>query len=181
MKAAPFVLTAFACLAAVQGASACDHDTSINAFNMSCSAPVRWADRHDASDTRFAITTDNRKAMLLITDRVVAIQLSDHVLHKIDRKLKQAEYEDADNTVGRVIKTTVLSTVREVLNHSAEVDIRDIRSVDYRDGELVLKARNGHRIFARADIDNDNVMSEFSDSDARAFVNELRQRMAVAR
>jgi hypothetical protein len=65
-----------------------------------------------------------------------------------------------------------------VLNHSAEVDIRDISRADYRNGEIILVAKNGHRLFRRIDVDDDNVMADFSDADSRAFVRELRERMS---
>jgi hypothetical protein len=175
MKFALFVVAAFTCLMA-HGASACDHKRLHSSFNASCDAPVHWADRYGAEDVRFAITTENRKVVLILTDRVVAMQLSDRVLHKMDRKMREANAED-DNAVGHAIKTAVFTTVRTLLNHSAECDIRDIAKADYRDGELILTAQNGKRIFAHTDIDDDNVMRNFSESDARAFVRQLRQRM----
>src|SRR5207247_10052580 len=103
----------------------------------------------------------------------VAIQLSDRVLHKVNRKMRDADDED-DNALGRAIKTAVLSGVRSLLNHSAECDIRDIAKADYRDGELILTARNGERIFASTEIGDEDVMHNFSESDARAFVRRLR-------
>lgn len=178
MKSAPFILAAFTCLFA-QGATAGEHasiHSSFNLCNISCDGPIRCAERHDARDTRLAITTDNGKVTLLLTDRVVAMQLSDRVLHKVERKLKDADDED-DNGLGRVIKTAVLTSVLALLNHSAECDIRDIASADYRSGELILTARNGKRIFGHADIDDENIMRDFSESDARVFVQELRRRM----
>ena len=60
-------------------------------------------------------------------------------------------------------------------------DIRDIAAVDYRGGELILTARNGERIFADNDVDDDDVMHHFYASDAKSFVRELRRRMARER
>jgi hypothetical protein len=147
---------------------------------MSCDAPVRWAERHGAEDLRFAITTENREVVLILTDRVVAMQLSDRVLHKVNRKMRDADDKD-DNVLAHAIQTAVFTSVRSLLNHSAECDIRDIAKADYRDGELIMTARNGERIFARTHIDDEDVMRDFSESDARAFVRKLRQRMARER
>jgi hypothetical protein len=177
MKSSPFVLAAFALLIG-HGASACDQSAFCG--RVSCNRPVHIAQRHDAGETRFAIDTENGKAVLLLTDQVVALQLSDRVMHRVDRKMRYAE-NDGDNGLEQVIKTAVLTSVRSVLNHSLEVDIRDIAQADYRDGELILTARNGRRIFGHSDIDDRNVMRTFSESDGRAFVRVLRERMARER
>lgn len=145
-------------------------------FSLSTDAPVRCAARHRADEVRFSIKTDNRNAVLLLTDDVVALQLSDRVLHKLDRKMREAEDEE-DCGLGSVIKTAVLASVRSLLDHSADCDIADISFADYRDGELVLRGPNGEHIFANASIDDEEVMRSFSESDARAFVRELRRQM----
>jgi hypothetical protein len=181
MKSARTILAlaALACFtapAAQAGGRSCD-----GSIHIDCDDPIRFTDRQ-VDDARFAITTHNRKVQLVLTDRVVAMQLSDHVLHKIDRKMRQ-ENEDADddNALGHAIKTAVFSGVRELLDHSAACDIRDIRRADYRDGEIVLVARNGRHLFAKNDFDDENVMSDFSASDAREFVRQLRDQMARVR
>ena len=132
-------------------------------------------------DARLAIATENRKITLLLTDRVVAMQLSDRVLAKINRETRNAEDEDDDNVLGQVIKTAVLSTVRTALSHSAECDIRDLESADYKDGELIIMTRSGDRLFGHADIDHEEVMTNFSEPDAREFVKQLRKRIVRAR
>lgn len=175
MKRAPWVLAVMACLVA-SGASARERTTLCHSL-VSCEDPIRLAERHGADDTRLAITTRDRKVVLLLTDRVVAMQLSDRVLRKVDRKLEDVEDGDDDSVLGFVIKTAVLASVRSVLDHSLECDLRDLASADVRDGELILKARNGQRIFADTEIDDEHVMRAFSESDARSLVRELRRRL----
>jgi hypothetical protein len=179
MRVRAFVLAAVTSL--VVGAAAADARAFQCDANLPCDDPLRWADRHEVADARFAIHTDNRKVTLVLTDRVVAMQLSDKVMRRIDRKLDARE-DDEDNTaLGRAIKTAVLSGVRSLLDHSAECDIRDIKSADYRNGELILTAKNGKHLYANAEVDDDNVMTRFEPADARAFVHELRQRIARQR
>jgi hypothetical protein len=154
---------------------------SQSAFGMSLDKPVRLADRHDLDDARIAISNESRKVDLILTNRVVAMQLSDRVLRKIDRKRDAVDDDGDDHVLGRAIKTAVLNSVRSILSHSAEVDVRDIESAQYRDGEIILIARNGDRLFADSSVDDDDVMRSFSEDDARAFVRQLRQRMARER
>ncbi|HTM57131.1 MAG TPA: hypothetical protein VL123_01820 [Candidatus Udaeobacter sp.] len=179
MKSLPLMLALLGCLIA-PAAYACDHDPDHCSLNFSGHGPAYWSHRHDLDEARFAIMNRNDKVALLITDHTVAMQLSDRVLHRLDRKFRDEE-EDDDGGIGHVIKTAVFTSVRSVLNHSAECEIRDISNADYRDGELILTSRNGHRIFGHPDVDDQDVMRDFSPADARAFVRELRQRMAAER
>jgi len=152
---------------------ACKKKTSLA---MSFNEPVHFTERHDLRDVDFAISTTNRKVDLLLTDRGVAMQLSDRVLHQIDRK--QRDSDGDDNALGQIIKTAVLTSVRSVLSQSAEVDLSDIASADYRGGELIIKDWDGDRLFADQQSDNDDyVMRKFSEDDAREFVRELRSRL----
>ena len=176
MKLAPFALVAVVGLMALQPFAQGKEKVGTT-ISMDLDPPARWEDLHDVDDAQFAITTENHKVVLLLTRRVVAMQLSDRVLRKINRKVKDAKEDKEDTALGQAIKTAVLAGVKSLLNHSAEIDIRDIAKADYRNGELILVGHNGKRIFSNVEVDNEDVMQDFSDTDARAFVRQLRQRM----
>ncbi len=139
-----------------------------------CGAPVHFSARHDPSDARIAITTTDGDVTLLLTDDVVAFQLSNRALHRVDRKLDDCRDEDNDNVIAQAIKTAVLSTVRSVLDHSAECSVYDLRDVTYEDGHLEFRTTRGRRVFDHLDVDDRDVVGEFSERDARAFVHEFR-------
>jgi len=154
-------------------ASACDGDFDFDFSNP----PARWSARHEPEDARFAITTQNGEVTLLLTRNVVAMQLSDRTFHRVDRELrkKERESDEQDNPLADAIVTAVVSGVRALLDHSAECPIRDVKDVDYRGSELVLTLNNGERLFRHVELDDTNVMQNFSASDARAFVMEFRR------
>lgn len=140
-----------------------------------CNPPTRWANRWDPNEARRAITTEDGTVTLLIDDREVALQLSDRAMHKIGRKLRD-ETEDADeNPLGQAIKDAVLGVVRSMLDHSVECRVRDLRSVDYRDGRLELVTNDGDRLFEKIEVDDRDVLESFSPSEARAFVAEFQR------
>jgi len=146
-----------------------------NAFTMSCSGDrVRLSERRDPADARLVITTEDRKVCLLLTDREVAIQLSDRTLHRVDRQLRKRE-EDQDNVIGNAIATAVIGTVRELIDNSFTCRLRDLRDVSYEDGRLRLVNRDGELVFGDTELCDTDVMSSFSDRDARAFVREFRR------
>ncbi len=139
-----------------------------------CGSCTRFAARHDAGNARLAITTQDGDATLILTSDVVAVQLSEAKFREVIRKLRDEEYAD-DNPLARVIKTAVLSSVRSLLNHSAEVRIRDLRDVVYEDGRLVFITESGQHVFRHVDVGDRSVLDEFSESDARAFVREFHR------
>src|SRR5262249_30558264 len=85
MKNAPLVLALFATLLAAP-AFACD-DSSVNFSDLGCcSGKVHIRSRLDPRDARLAINTEDGKATMLITDNVIAVQLTDNTLNHIKRE-----------------------------------------------------------------------------------------------
>jgi hypothetical protein len=159
------------------GASARSHESDDCGIETHCcDFPTRWGPRHATHDARIAVTTEDGDATLVLTDELVAVQLSDRKYHDISRKLRDKEDgndENDDNPLAIAIKTAVFSGVRSMLAHSAECPIRELRSVEYRDGRLIFITRDDDRIFRGMRIDDQNVMDGFSEKDARAFVREF--------
>lgn len=146
-----------------------------------CDMPVRWAQRHDADGARVAITSGDGDVALLLTDDVVAMQLSDRTLRKIKRELRHERNEDEDNAFALAIKSAVVASVGSLLDHSAECPIRDLKDVDYRQGRLIFTTENGRRLFDSVHVDDQDVMRGFSENDARLFVREFRRAKARER
>ena len=155
------------------------HEVSFPRFSCRDSQ-VGWAARHPSTDRDFAITTEDGKVTLLLTRDVVALQLSDRTLHRVDRKLHREESEREDGVLGDVVKATVLACVRRLLDHSAECAIRDIDRVEYRDGRLAFITADGRRVMRGVEVDDRDVMGCFSERDARAFADEFRRAKAHA-
>ena len=142
-----------------------------------CDEPERWGPRHDTADARLAIHTEDRASTLILTSEVVAVQLSDRAMRELRRKSKDEEDED-ENALSRAIKSAVLSGVRSMLDHSAEVPLRQLQTADYRDGRLIFTTRKGERVLDGIDVNDRDVMESFSERDAKAFVHEFRRMKA---
>jgi hypothetical protein len=144
-----------------------------NATTLACGRHVRWAEHHDPTVARLAITSEDGNVTLLLTDREVAVQLSDRMLHRVNRELRDKEREQ-DNVLGSVIVSAVAGTVREMIEKSFECRVRDLRDVTYEDGRLQFIGRDGEPVFERVDICDSDLASAFSERDARRFVSEFR-------
>ncbi len=192
MRAVPLVLALLSLLPAPAALAHEQGGVATTLHTTCCGPPARWAARHDPREARLAITTEDGNAILILTDQIVAVQLSDRALHRVARKLKVtiqldgtklADEEDADgdNALARAIKTVVISGVRALLDHSAECPVRELKDVEYRHGRLEFTTEDGERALEGMDLCDQDVMESFSARDARAFVQEFRRVKAHAR
>ena len=174
-RAVPFLL--LAALLPAGAAFAHDHHADSGGIHVSSvKPPVEWGARHDLARARLAILTEDRDAALVLTRDLVAIQLSDRILHKLDRDIaREKDKDDEDGLIGQVIKSAVLGSVRALLDHSLECPIEDLRDVRYRDGRLILITEDGDRVFEDLNINDHEVLEGFSEHDALAFVREFRR------
>jgi len=144
-----------------------------NATTLACGRHVRWAEHHDPADARLAITSEDGNVTLILTDREVAVQLSDRMLQRVNRELRDKEREQ-DNVLGSTIVAVVAGTVREMIEKSFECRVRDLRDVTYEDGQLQFIGRDGGPVFERVDVCDSDLATAFSERDARRFVSEFR-------
>jgi hypothetical protein len=175
MKTRLLVVAVLALLAA-PNTPARAHAAVCSHFHSSCcSPPARWSSRYNTHDARLAITTQNGDVTLVLTDDHVAMQLSDRVLRKVRRELRDKQDDGEDNVLAETIKTVVISTVRALLDHSVECSVRDLRDVSYRQGRLVFTTEGGKQIFDSVDVSDQDVLESFSESDAQLFVREFHR------
>ena len=144
------------------------------------SSPARPGPRHDLRDARFAMTTTDDVASLLLTRRVVALQLTERALADIGREMDDDDDGDG-GFIGRMVASVVKSSVRTVLRRSLEIPIDDVRSVDYRGGRLVITTEEGERVFDEVEVNDTEVMERFSRRDAEEFVRQFRALKARSR
>ena len=171
MRAAVMTLLLAALLPA---GAAFAHDHDLNIGSVEVREPLEWAARHDLARARFAILTEDRAAALVLTRDVVAVQLSDRTMRKLDREMSR-ERDQEDNVIADAIKSAILGSVRSLLDHSLECPIEDLRDVRYRDGRLILITEDGDRIFEDLEINDHYVLEGFTEHDALAFVREFRR------
>ena len=144
------------------------------AMTISCRDKyVRLREHQDLADALVAVDSRNGKITLLLTESVVAFQLSDRTLHRVRREFREKKAEQ-DNWFAAAIVTAVAGTVNELIDTSVQCRIRDLRDVSYVDGRLVFTARDGSQIFEDTDMDDCDVVAAFSEHEARKFVREFR-------
>lgn len=174
MRRALFLPMLLLAVAIPAGACLARDRHSLHVDDGSITPPQAWGERHDVARARFAMPTREGSVVLLVTRRVVAVQLSDRTMRDIDRELDEERDED-DGAIGRAIRGAVLGGVRALLDHSLECPLADLRDVRYRDGRLELITADGGRVFEEVSVDDRDLLEDFRPGDARAFVAYFRQ------
>ena len=151
-----------------------DDHVNIDIGSGCCDSPARWSHRHDTGGARIAITTDDGDVTLLLTDEVLAFQLSDRTLHRVRRELRDQEDED-DGALGAAIKSVVLGTVRSLVAHSVECPLDEVRDVRVENGQLAIVGDQGRHLFNHLRINDHDELGEFAPRDAAAFVREFQR------
>jgi hypothetical protein len=121
------------------------------------------APRHSARDARLALTTRGGAAVLLLTNDVIAVQLSDTALDQVETK------SDAN-----FLEELLVVGVRLAVSKSVEYPVANIRSAELRDGVLVLTNDQGKPVFQEILVNGKNVTRDLSTADAVRFVNAFR-------
>jgi len=124
---------------------------------------TRVASRHVPQKAAVAVTSRNGAAVLLLTDDVVAVQLTDKALAKLDTK------EDAN-----FLEELLVAGVRLAVGKSVEYPIANIRSAEVRNNGLVLINDEGKAVFGDIKVNGENVTQTISAVDARKFVNAFQ-------
>ena len=181
MKAAAALLLLPLLAVPARAVEAQDHGTRVSVSTGSDDdSPGRIGPRRHPRDARAAIATRDGKVALLLTRDAVAMQLTDRGLREIGRDMDE-DGDEEDGFLAGIIQAAVRSSVTTMLKRSVEVPVSEIRDVEYRGGRLVFTGEDGERVFDHVTVNDTDVMTSFSDADARAFVREFRRLKAAAR
>lgn len=134
-------------------------------------------DRLHHRDAEYAMTTREGSVDLMLTDNSIVIQFSDRFLTDLDDEIRSEADVDEASVLAEVLTSMISSGVNSLLNHALEIPIREIREVYYKDGKLHIIDYDGEEIFGELEIDDTNIMEDFSRRDARRFVSEAERRM----
>lgn len=134
-------------------------------------------DRLDIKDSEYGMTTQEGSVDMMLTNSSIIIQFSDRFLADLDDEIRSEADVDEASVLAEVITSMVSSGVHSLLNRAIEIPIYEIKEVYYNDGRLHIIAHDGEEIFDELEIDDVNIMEDFSRRDARRFVSEAERRM----
>lgn len=115
------------------------------------------------------ITTREGSVELLLTKEAVLMQFSDHFFDDLEEEIHEDdEYAEA-SLLGDIIQSMVSSGLKTFLDHGLSIPLYEISDISYTDGKLQILNHDGEEIFDDLDINDTEVMRDFSRRDARRF------------
>lgn len=131
------------------------------------------------NEAEYAMTTREGSVDLMLADNAIFIQFSDRFLEDLDDEIRNEAETDVDeaSVLLELFTSMISSGVHSLLDHALAIPISEIRDVYYDDGKLHIIDHHGDEIFDDLEIDDINIMEDFSRRDARRFVSEAENRM----
>jgi hypothetical protein len=122
------------------------------------------------------IRTMDGKLEMLLTGSTLTLQLTEPALQEAEREMDrdlaaeqgQGEFED-------VISAAVRGTMHDALRRGYQYQLRDIRSMRYEDGRLVIVDRGGEELLAQVQTDGKPALASFAPEHAMQLVQEFNR------
>ena len=151
-----------------------------NGSNITISSDVdaETVDRFSESEVVRFITNSDESVNLMVAQTGIAIQFSDRFLNDLDDEILNSEDENSEATAfEKAIRAMVGSGVRTLLDHAILIPFYELSSVRYDDGRIHVTDINGEDIFENLEVNDKQIMEDFSRRDSRRFVADAEKRL----
>lgn len=123
------------------------------------------------------IYNQDSSVTLVLRGGEVLAGLSPEMREKITQEISQSTADDTTGfgaTIANVVKTTVASAI----GTQAVYPVRDIREIEYEDGQIVIVRSGGRRVELLGNVktDGERISRTFAREDALRFVDAVRAR-----
>jgi hypothetical protein len=135
-------------------------------------------DRAVQAQSRFAITSRDGQAMLLLMDTTIVAQMTDRALAKMNAR---EATDTIKNGVSKFFARVALDALVPFFDHGIAYHLRDMADATYADGRLKILRANGDEVFRDIEIGHDRLMESFRPEDAKAFAARARAARAQLR
>lgn len=132
-------------------------------------------DRFSDSNTIRFITNSDESVNLIVAETGIAIQFSDQFMDNLEDEINSDSGEGDNSMLSKTIKSMVSSGVRTILDHAILIPFYELGSVSYEDGRIIITDMNGEELFEDLEVNDKQVMEDFSRRDSRRFVADAEK------
>ena len=166
------VTTALLSLFALLSISSTAHAQNIE---MPSDIDAEAVDRFSESDVIRLITNRDESVNLIVAETGIAIQFSEQFMDNLDDEINSADGDGDNSVLAKTIKSMVSSGVRTILDHAILIPFYEIGSISYEDGRIIITDMNGEELFEDLEVNDKQVMEDFSRRDSRRFVADAEK------
>jgi hypothetical protein len=110
-----------------------------------------------------------------VAETGIAIQFSEQFMDNLDDEINSADGDGDNSVLAKTIKSMVSSGVRTILDHAILIPFYEIGSISYEDGRIIITDMNGEELFEDLEVNDKQVMEDFSRRDSRRFVADAEK------
>lgn len=133
--------------------------------------------RVDHSDAKAAITTQSESVDLLLMNEMIVMQFTDSFLDQISDEIEGKNESNEASAIGEILRSALSSGIRTMLDHGIGIPLHEISEIYYENGRLMILNMKEEEIFEDLDVDDNQVMEDFTPRDARRFVAEAERHL----
>lgn len=133
--------------------------------------------RMKLSDAKVAITTRAESVDLLLTNEMIVLQFTDSFLDQISDEIEGNNESNEASAIGEILRSALSSGIRTMLDHGIGIPLYEISKIYYENGRLIILNMKEEELFEDLDVNDKQVMEDFTRRDARRFVAEAERNL----
>lgn len=152
-------------------------DVKAQQFSTSSDLDADIVPRLSVKDAELAISNQDHSVDLLLTDDAIAIQFTENYLKGIAEDIEGSDNSHDSASFAQIFKEVISKSVHTLLDRAISIPLNEIEQITYENGRIVIINKNNEELFDELEINDKQVMEDFSRRDARRFIAEAEKRM----
>lgn len=152
-------------------------DAKAQQFSTASDMDADIVPRLSMKDAAFGISNQDKSVDLLLTNDAIVIQFTEDYLKGITEDIEESDKMTDSASFAQILKEVLSKSVHSLLDRAISIPFNEIDQISYEDGKIVIINKNKEELFDELEINNKQIMEDFSKRDARRFIAEAEKRM----
>lgn len=152
-------------------------DAKAQQFSTASDMDADIVPRLSMNEAAFGISNQDKSVDLLLTDDAVVLQFTEDFLKGITEEIERSDKMTDSASFAQIFKEVISKSVHTFLDRAISIPFKEIEQISYEDGKIVIINKNNEELFNELEINNKQIMEDFSKRDARSFIAEAEKLM----
>lgn len=133
--------------------------------------------RLSMDEAAFGITNQDNSVDLLLTHDAIVFQFTEDYLKRVADEIEGTDKIQANATFVQIFREVISKSVHTLLDRAIAIPLKEIKQITFENGRIVIINNDDEELFDKFEINDKQVMEDFSRRDARRFVAEAEKQM----
>lgn len=152
-------------------------DAKAQQFSTSTDMDADIVPRLSLSDAEFAISNQDKSIDLILTNDAIAFQFTENYLNGIADEIEGSDEMHDSASFAQIFKSVISKSVHSLLDRAISIPLIEIKQITYDNGKIVIINNEGEELFNNFEINDKQIMEDFSKRDAKRFVERAEKKM----